>query len=492
MVDGAQLLPVLSRFPALDVLVLVLGDAVLDAWLAGASTRLCREAPVPVVDVTATEVVPGGAANAAANVAALGARAHFLSITGADTDGDDLRAALRRRGVADTDVLVDDHRRTTAKRRLVCGDQILARFDQRDPTPWSDAVLDTLGRRVLELAPACDVVLVCDYDDGVLCVRVRALLEGIRDRLRGPLVVDAHHLAPWRGCRPSAVTPSAEELPELLACDHRPGIPLLEQSSTRLLESTGADLVVTTLDADGTLLHRPGRPPHRTRPAQMPQHHTTGAGDTFSAAFAMALGAGADPVACAEIAQRAADVVVAQPGTTVCRVTQLAHRCTGGAPKAPLTVEQLAARVAQHRAAGQRIAFTNGCFDIMHAGHAAYLQEAAELADVLVVAVNSDASVRRLKGPGRPVLGEAERVRLLSALAAVDMVVLFEEDTPKRLIELVRPDVYVKGGDYTSEMLPEAPLVRRLGGEVRMVDYVEDHSTSLLIERIRVGTGARA
>lgn len=442
MVDGAQLLPVLSRFPALDVLVL--GDAVLDAWLAGASTRLCREAPVPVVDVTATEVVPGGAANTAANVAALGARARFLSVTGADTDGDDLRAALRRRDVADTDVLVDDHRRTTTKRRLVCGDQILARF------------------------------------------------EDIRDRLRGPLVVDAHHLAPWRGCRPSAVTPSAEELPELLGCEHRPGIPLLEQSSTRLLESTGADLVVTTLDADGTLLHRPGRPPHRTRPAQIPQHHTTGAGDTFSAAFAMALGAGADPVACAEIAQRAADVVVAQPGTTVCRVSQLAHRCAGGAPKAPLTVEQLEARVAQHRAAGQRIAFTNGCFDIMHAGHAAYLQEAAEVADVLVVAVNSDASVRRLKGPGRPVLGEAERVRLLGALTAVDMVVLFEEDTPKRLIELVRPDVYVKGGDYTPEMLPEAPLVRRLGGEVRMVDYVEDHSTSLLIERIRVGTGAQA
>jgi rfaE bifunctional protein nucleotidyltransferase chain/domain len=245
-------------------------------------------------------------------------------------------------------------------------------------------------------------------------------------------------------------------------------------------------MLLTTVDSDGTLLHRWGRRPHRTRAVAHATQQTCGAGDTVSTAFALALAAGAEPDVAADLAQEAAGVVVDEPGTSCCTAAALLERSRRLDDGLGVTSSaQLRQHVAAHRAAGRRIVFTNGCFDILHAGHVEYLRQARALGDVLVVALNSDASVRRLKGEDRPIVPEAERAGLLAALRAVDHVVLFDTESPRDLIELVRPDVYAKGGDYNVDMLPEAPLVERLGGEVVLVDYVGGRSTTEIVERIR-------
>jgi D-beta-D-heptose 7-phosphate kinase/D-beta-D-heptose 1-phosphate adenosyltransferase len=243
---------------------------------------------------------------------------------------------------------------------------------------------------------------------------------------------------------------------------------------------------VVTLDRDGAVLLDADLPAHRTWAQPVPDNRTAGAGDTFCAALTVGLCCGLPPVLAVEFAQAAADVVVHRPGTSVCGVAELSQRLASYHGTA-LDHAQLASIVAAHRAAGRRIVFTNGCFDVLHRGHVTYLNEAKRLGDVLIVALNSDGSVARLKGPGRPVNEAADRAAVVAALSCVDHVTVFEEDTAVGLIEALTPDVYAKGGDHHDELLAEAPAVRRYGGEVRILDYVPDRSTSATIERIRGG-----
>ncbi|WP_270886099.1 D-glycero-beta-D-manno-heptose 1-phosphate adenylyltransferase [Pedococcus sp. 5OH_020] len=497
-----------------DLRVLVLGDAVLDLWTYGSSQRLAREAPVPVLDVCQADQAPGAAANCAANAAALGCEVDYVGIVGSDDTGQRLRTALQARGV-DPGLLVQDPLGATpAKHRLVCDGQVVARFDTGLPGRWSSEALEALRDRVLRHLDLADVVVAADYGNGTLTSPLIEDLGRARARLRGPLVVDGHRFARWRGCRPTAMTPSASEVlaewGELFAADAdadadadagaRPGArgrdgdgaapdPLgaIAQRSQQLLQHSGSELLLTTFDSRGTLLVQRGRAPHRTTGLAVANAQACGAGDTLTTAFAVALAAGASPAQAADLAQEAASIVVVEPGTSCCSVRELKARLERRAHVADgsISAGELEDAVRAHRAAGRRIAFTNGCFDVLHAGHVAYLRQARALGDVLVVAVNSDASVARLKGPGRPIVPESERAALLAALRPVDHVVLFDEETPERLLELVRPDVYVKGGDYTPEMLPETAVVERLGGEVVMVDYVDGHSTTELVERIR-------
>lgn len=264
---------------------------------------------------------------------------------------------------------------------------------------------------------------------------------------------------------------------------------LAESRLAELRQHTGADVVAVTLDTDGAVVGGAEGVPRRSHTTPVPASHTVGAGDAYLAAMTLALAAEAPLPTAAQLAQLAATITVSDTGTCVCRWQDLfaALGVEGGDTARPVVVagDELATIVAGHRRADRSVVFTNGCFDVLHPGHVRYLQQAAELGDLLVVAVNSDDSVRRLKGPDRPVNPVEDRVALLAALSCVDHVVVFEEDSPAGLIEAVRPDVYVKGGDYPPEMVPEAPLVRRLGGQVRTLGYVPDRSTSGIIERIR-------
>ncbi|WP_255292519.1 D-glycero-beta-D-manno-heptose 1-phosphate adenylyltransferase [Micromonospora sp. WMMA1996] len=264
---------------------------------------------------------------------------------------------------------------------------------------------------------------------------------------------------------------------------------LAESRLPELRAHTGADVVAVTLDTEGAVVGGADGSPRRSHSTPVPASHAVGAGDAYLAAMTLALAADAGLPTAAQLAQLAATITVADTGTCVCRREDLlAALGTGGEEAghpALVGAEELTALVADHRRAGRSVVFTNGCFDVLHPGHVRYLTQARALGDLLIVAVNSDGSVRRLKGPDRPVNPVEDRIALLAALACVDHVVVFEEDSPARLIEAVRPDVYVKGGDYPPEMVPEAPLVRRLGGQVRTLGYVPDRSTSAIIDRIR-------
>jgi D-beta-D-heptose 7-phosphate kinase/D-beta-D-heptose 1-phosphate adenosyltransferase len=256
-----------------------------------------------------------------------------------------------------------------------------------------------------------------------------------------------------------------------------------------LLAATGARSVVVTLDKDGTVLFAADGGTHRTWARPAAEKQASGAGDTFVAALTLARSAGLPLTTSLDLAQTAADVVVHQPGTSVCSTGQLGRHLESFADTA-LGAGELALQVAAHRAQGQRIVLTNGCFDVLHSGHTRYLNQAKQLGDVLVVALNSDESVRRLKGPGRPINNGADRAAVIAALSCVDYVTIFDTPTASPLITQLQPDVYAKGGDYTPEMLAETGAVEEYGGRVAILDYVAERSTTAVVQRIRDGAGA--
>ncbi|WP_308796661.1 D-glycero-beta-D-manno-heptose 1-phosphate adenylyltransferase [Agromyces silvae] len=481
-----------ARMVALAPLVVVAGDAILDRWWSGTSARLSREAPVPVVEVAERRSAAGGAANAAANAAALGARVRFVGVVGADAAGDEVVRLLRAAGVDCAGVLRRGGMVTPVKTRIVADDQVLVRADETarpadegvDPAELAPALAAVLSASIDGAA----ALLVSDYGGESLTAAVTCALE---DRRPPHVVVDAHDPARWRDIRPDVVVPNALEAAALVDQVWRAGrerIDAVIAAEDQLLDAAGADRMVVTLDRDGTVALQRGEAPTTTIAHPVAERFASGAGDTFAAALTTALAVGGRLDDAATVAQRAADVVVRALGTSVCSAADLAAEL-GAARPAILPAEELARVIAGDREAGLRIVFTNGCFDVLHLGHTTYLREAKRLGDRLIVAVNADASVRRLKGPGRPVNDETDRAGVLAALECVDYVTLFDADTPVALLEALRPDVYVKGGDYTPDMLEETPTVRAYGGEVRTVGYVAAHSTSAVVERIRAQTG---
>ncbi|MCA1725876.1 MAG: D-glycero-beta-D-manno-heptose 1-phosphate adenylyltransferase [Thermomicrobia bacterium] len=407
--------------------ILVIGDAMLDCYLTGTTNRVCREAPVPIVALGERQDVSGGAANTAANIASLGGNVTFLSVVGDDAEGKRLLGALAASGV----------------------------------------------------------------DGGVLTPRVLQTLAALQARSPRPLIVDGKDYPAYRSVGITAIKPNYDDAVRLLGLPPVHGgarVAQIEKHGERLLNLTGARIAAVTLDVDGALVIERGFPPHRI-PARPSAHaRAIGAGDTFVSALALALAAGGDACAAAEIAAVAAAIAVESEGTTACTLEALRERLIGPAQQGS-DLAAVVARVDRMRAAGKRIAFTNGCFDILHRGHVTLLAAARALGDALIVGVNTDESVARLKGPHRPINSLDDRMAVLAALAAVDWVVPFAEETPDRLIRALRPEVFVKGGDYTRERLPEAPLVESLGGTVRIIPFISDRSTTRVIEHIRRGEG---
>ncbi|MBX5445515.1 PfkB family carbohydrate kinase [Sphaerobacter sp.] len=493
----ARVVDVVRRFRRLRALVI--GDAMLDSYLEGTAARLCTEGPVPVVRKTAEERVPGGAANTAANLRALGAEVVFLGLVGEDVPGDLLRAALASRGVDDRWLVVDPAVSTLHKLRILADGQYVVRFDEGDTRGASPAARARLLEHLEHAFPACDVVVVSDYAYGAVADDLVARLRALRAARPCPLVVDSKALHRFYAAGATVVTPNDLEARLAVApsAEEPGGLDLaeVERIGRGLLEQIEAAYAAITLGADGVfLLGRDGTGRHLpAHPAG--QASDIGAGDTFAAALALALAAGADVVEACRIGIDAAGIAVASQRTAAVPYQDLLRRVSlrdlDGRPASMAAARRdVVARLDAARLAGRTIVFTNGVFDILHAGHVEFLRQAKALGDLLVVGVNSDRSARRLKGAGRPINSERDRLALVAALDAVDEALLFDEATPAELIRTLRPHIHAKGGDYADVPLPEAEAVRAVGGRVAILPLVGSLSTSGVIDRIVALAGA--
>ena len=464
--------------------VLVIGDAMLDVYLDGLVQRVCREAPCPLVDVIDRKEAAGGAANTALNVRSMGAQVAFLSVIGDDEEGKRLRGILAESGVGLDHLLAGKGRATLVKNRITSRSRIVLRFDQGTTADIGRALEEEMKERLSHLFPTADAVVISDYGYGVVTSGLIEKIRGLQSSVPRTLVVDSRRLSEYRSIDVTSVKPNIEEALGLLGLREDSTPEEIALTADRLLDLTGARIAAVTLDSKGALFLEKGQRPYRTYATPAGETRAIGAGDTFTAALALCLALDAPTAAAAEVASAAAAVVVEKEGTTPCRADELKEyllpqtKCIEG-------LGRLAERVDAYRRRGLRMVFTNGCFDILHRGHISYLNQAKAMGDVLIVGVNSDSGVRRLKGPGRPVNNLADRTRVLAALSCVDHIIAFDEETPAEVIKVVRPDIFTKGGDYTLATLPEAPLVSSLGGQVRILPYIENVSTTGIIDRMK-------
>lgn len=454
----------------------------LDEYWFGDTGRISPEAPVPVVRAQSTEQRAGGAANVAVNVAALGARATLLAIVGADERGRRLEELLVRDGVK-CRFHLSRSQPTIYKLRVLARSQQLLRIDAEQPL---DADAAAVGELFGSAVDDSDVVVLSDYGKGTL--------TGIADliatcRAAGvPVLVDpkGREFERYRGA--DVLTPNVSEF-RAVAGDWSSEAEFLEKAA-RLREDLKVRLLLVTRGDRGMTLVRKNAEPV-TLPAEAREvFDVTGAGDTVIATMAAALGAGVADSDAAELANLAAGLVCAKIGAATVTPSELLaaqHLRVHG--RGAVSLEALEAMVAEAKARGERIVMTNGCFDLLHAGHVSYLEEARKLGDRLIVAVNDDESVRRLKGPDRPVTPLADRMAVLGGLAAVDWVVPFGEDTPAQTVRRLVPDVLVKGGDWAPEDIVGSDTVLAAGGEVRSLKFEPGRSTSALIAAIRNETG---
>jgi D-beta-D-heptose 7-phosphate kinase/D-beta-D-heptose 1-phosphate adenosyltransferase len=469
---------------ARSVTIAVLGDLMLDETWTGEVSRVAPEAPVPLLNLAAMSRRAGGAGNVVENLGALGARPIALGAVGPGEEGAWLARRLTTLPGGRGTVVVDPRRTTPVKRRMVADGRQLLRVDEEVAaglSPDAERELLAAGLRAVDEA---DVLLVSDYAKGTL---TPALLGGLLAAARGkgiPALVDpkGRDYGRYRGA--TLVTPNRKEL-ETVAGGSAGDADAVAALGSRLRDELDLDALLVKLSGDGMLLLPRGGEPRRIRARAREVFDVTGAGDTVLAALGIAIGSGQGLEAAAQIANRAAGCAVARIGTAPVHWADLLEGLSAAPEEKLLDRGHLSAVCATLRRAHRKVVFTNGCFDLLHPGHVRLLTEARRLGDVLVVGLNSDASVRRLKGGGRPILGERDRAQVLGGLDAVDFVVVFDEETPAALIEAVRPDVLVKGGDYTEATVVGAPFVRSYGGTVAFVPILPGNSTSAVLSRMK-------
>lgn len=459
--------------------VLVLGDVMLDRYWSGSTSRVSPEAPVPVVLHGRERDCLGGAGNVAANIAALGGQVGLMGAVGADRAADELEAFLAEQGVTAHLQRVADYP-TTVKLRVLSRNQQLLRVDFEDtqmPVPH-EVMLESF----IQALPSYNLVVLSDYAKGVLN-NPQPYIQAAR-KAGVTVLVDpkGSDFEKYRGA--NLLTPNRSEFE--MVTGPAGGDADIVSKAEQLIENCGLQMLLVTRSEEGMSLVQPG-----VEPLHIPTHaqevfDVTGAGDTVIATLAAGLAADVPVKNAVRFANLAASVAVAKIGAvqvTPAQLRRAAHK-TWGSPNGVVDKAELLEKIEDARVHGERVVFTNGCFDLLHPGHVAYLEQAKSLGDRLVVAVNTDASVSRLKGPSRPINTTKQRMAVLAGLASVDWVVEFGEDTPAELIAELKPDVLVKGGDYTVEQIAGADSVLARGGQVEVLQFLEGYSTSSVVKRI--------
>jgi D-beta-D-heptose 7-phosphate kinase/D-beta-D-heptose 1-phosphate adenosyltransferase len=471
--------------------ILCIGDLMLDDFVYGDVSRISPEAPAPVIRVSREDVIVGGAGNVARNVASLGAKCLFVGVIGDDVAGTILREELNRSGRAiKSHLLVDRSRPTTRKLRFVSEHHSthLLRADWELTQPLDAKTEAGLIKRALALLPKASAVVLSDYAKGVLTPKVIRTVIDRAKKLGKPVVIDpkGSDFSIYHGA--TVITPNRKELAE--ATHRRVDTGNDIAAAAKMLAGTvGCKAVLVTLSEEGMLLYTRATGAVHVPAFSVRVRDVSGAGDTVAAVLAVMLSLDADYESAMRAANAAAAVVIGKSGTATVSTAELRARILPSASLAEAKIvfdwRELDARLDQWRAQDLRIGFTNGVFDLLHPGHIKVLAQSRGACDRLVVGLNSDASVKRLKGKDRPIQNERARAEVLAGLEAVDLVVVFEQDTPLELIREVKPSVLVKGGDYKPDQVVGREVVKAQGGEVIVVDLVPGFSTTRIVEKSR-------
>lgn len=459
--------------------VVVIGDIMLDRYWFGDAGRISPEAPVPVVNIKHTDERPGGAGNVSLNIAALGANVTLIGITGDDEAAQILTEQLAAAGVSH-DIQFLSGIPTITKLRVISRHQQLIRMDFEEKFPAFDPtnIMDYYQRNLSE----ANLVILSDYGKGTL-VQTQELIRRAKEA-NTPVLVDPKgtDFSIYRGA--DVITPNFKEFELIVGTCHNEqevvskGQALLKQHDIQTLLLTRGEHGMTLIPQHGEEFHLPAH--------AREVFDVTGAGDTVIATLGAAMAAGATLQEAMAIANLAASLVVAKLGAAAVSVPELQAALTNTTVAAAGVVseEQLMLAASEARLKGKRIVFTNGCFDILHAGHVTYLQQAKQLGDCLVVAINDDESITRIKGPGRPINNVEQRMAVLAGLGVVDFVISYSDNTPERLLKKLQPNVLVKGGDYTVDQVVGADIVRAYGGDVRVLGVIKNLSTTSIIDRV--------
>jgi D-beta-D-heptose 7-phosphate kinase/D-beta-D-heptose 1-phosphate adenosyltransferase len=484
MADISELLPYVDRLKTARVLCI--GDVMLDHYVYGQVERVSPEAPIPVLWIEREMKTLGGAGNVLRNLRALGAAASFISVVGNDEAGREIGRLVEAQDGAEAHVLVQPQRTTTVKTRYIAGNQQLLRADRESATPLDPYIREDMLRLARELVADHSVVVVSDYAKGVLTEGVALEIIRAAHEAGARVIVDPKSGDPIRYRGADLVKPNRRELA------HATGMPVATDdeiiaASRSLIERCGFKAVLASLGAEGSVLIAADGAADIQRAEVREVFDVSGAGDTVVATVAAALAVGVGLTDAARLGNVAAGVVVGKIGTAVVYESELTAALNGRDLHAADKVvprSHALDLVARWRRRGLKIGFTNGCFDLLHPGHASLLGQAKAACDRLVVGLNSDASTTRLKGPRRPIQSEAERAAVLASLVAVDLIVVFEEDTPMELIRDIRPQLLVKGDDYRLDEVVGADFVKHAGGEVLLAKVVPGYSTTATIARL--------
>ena len=467
--------------------VLCVGDAMLDRFIYGTADRISPEAPIPVLRIEREATMLGGAGNVVRNLVAIGVHPTFIAVVGNDLAGREVARLVSEHDDIDPCLVVESDRQTTIKTRYFASSQQLLRADAETTQALGDQALSQILTHCESIIPQVCAVVLSDYGKGVLAPSICAKIIAIANAHNVPVVVDpkGNDWSHYRGA--TLVTPNRKELADVtqMRVDSEESIVL---AARQVLDQCGIHGVLATRSQDGMSLITDSAEPDHFPAEAREVYDVSGAGDTVVAIMAALLGSGASAVESARIANVAAGIVVGKMGTAVVytdEITSALHHgdlWTGEAKIAGIKAAQNI--LDDWRRKGAKVGFTNGCFDLLHPGHVSLLAQAKNACDRLVVGLNSDASVARLKGPTRPIQSEAARATVLASLATVDLVVIFGEDTPLELITALRPDVLVKGADYTVDKVVGADLVHDWGGKVVLANLVEGQSTTNTVKKI--------
>ena len=482
MPDRARLVDALDRLAGARVAVI--GDVMLDRYVYGEAERISPEAPVPVLRVTDEKAMLGGAGNVVRNLSAMGVKSACLAVVGADSDGERVRALLDEATGVAAHLVVAADRPTSRKTRFVSGGHQLLRVDRERAEPLTPAMETELIAHIPAVLSGARAVILSDYGKGALTDGVIAAVIAAAKKVAVPVLVDpkGRNYAKYRGA--SLVTPNRTELREAT------GLPTgtseaVAVAARKIIAECDIAAVLGTRGPQGMTLVEGGGGPSDIAAATREVFDVSGAGDTVIATMAAGLAAGLSLIDAARIANIAAGIVVGKVGTAVARRDEIDAVLLDRRREKIVDVALAVDQIARWRARGQKVSFTNGCFDLLHPGHLHLLKQARAQCDRLVVGLNSDSSVRRLKGNGRPVQNEADRAKVLAGLEDVDLVTIFAEDTPEALIAALRPDVLVKGADYTMDTVVGADLVKGYGGKVVLAELLPGHSTSATVARLK-------